>query len=243
VALSALISAWIAGTLGGAHCLAMCGGFLAAMSGAAAPSNARPILPARALILRQIPYNVGRIVTYALLGAAFGAAGAATMSASAGLPLQRALYVVANVFLLALALAIAGPRGGIAWLERAGAALFGRLVPAMRPLLAHDAAGARLVVGLFWGLVPCALVYGVLPIALFAGGPLQGAAVMLAFGLGTLPNLVAAGWLLARTRRWFDRRGVRVAAAILLAAFAAVGIWRALTATGDLAQGPFCLTT
>ncbi len=241
MALSALISAWLAGALGGAHCLAMCGGFLAAMSGAASPGAVHPLLPARALLARQLPYNLGRITTYALLGAAFGAAGAVTMSASQGLPIQRALYVAANVFLLLLALAMVGPRHGFAWLERAGAAVFGRVVPAMRPLLTHDAAGARLIVGMFWGLVPCALVYGVLPVALFAGGPAQGAAVMLAFGLGTLPNLVVAGWLMARARRWFDGRGVRYAAAALLAAFAMVGIWRALAATGDLAQGPFCL--
>jgi hypothetical protein len=193
--------------------------------------------------MRQLPYNLGRIATYALLGAAFGAAGAITMSASAGLPVQRALYVVANVFLLLLAVAMVGPRSGFAWLERAGAAVFGRVVPAIKPLLTHDAAGARLVVGMCWGLLPCALVYGVLPVALFAGGPVEGAAVMLAFGLGTLPNLLAAGWLMARARRWLDARGVRYAAAALLAAFAIIGIWRALTATGTMAQGPFCLTT
>ncbi len=242
MALSALISAWLAGALGGAHCLAMCGGFLAAMSGAAAQGGVRPLLPARSLLLRQVPYNLGRIATYALLGAAFGAAGAVTMSASAGLPVQRALYVTANVFLLLLAFAMVGPRRAFAPLERAGAAIFGRIVPAIRPLLTHDAAGARFVVGMFWGLVPCALVYGVLPVALFAGGPVEGAAVMLAFGLGTLPNLVAVGWLMARARRWFDGPGVRYAAAALLAAFAAIGIWRALTAAGTLAQGPFCLT-
>ena len=241
MALSALISAWLAGALGGAHCLAMCGGFLAAMSGAAAPGGTSPLLPARALLVRQLPYNLGRIATYALLGAAFGAAGAVTMSASTGLPVQRVLYVIANVFLLLLALAMVGPRSAFAGLERAGAAVFGRIAPAMKPLLTHDAAGARLVVGMFWGLVPCALVYGVLPVALFAGGPVEGAAVMLAFGLGTLPNLVAAGWLMARARRWFDGRGVRYGAAALLAAFAMVGIWRAVTAAGDLAQSPFCL--
>jgi len=242
MALSALISAWLAGVLGGAHCLAMCGGFLAAMSGLAAPGGVSPLLPARALLVRQLPYNLGRMATYALLGAAFGAAGAATMSASAGLPVQRALYVVANAFLLLLALAMVGPRWGFARLERAGAAVFGRIAPAIKPLLTHDAAGARLVVGMFWGLVPCALVYGVLPVALFAGGPIEGAAVMLAFGLGTLPNLVAAGWLMARARRWLDGPAVRYGAAMLLAVFATVGIWRALTATGSMAQGPFCLT-
>ena len=82
---------------------------------------------------------------------------------------------------------------------------------------------ARLL-GMIWGLVPCALVYGVLPIALFAGGPLEGAAVMLAFGLGTLPNLMAAGWIMGRARRVVRSPAVRYAAAALLIAFAAIGI-------------------
>jgi sulfite exporter TauE/SafE len=92
-----------------------------------------------------------------------------------------------------------------------------------------------------WGLVPCALVYSVLPIALFAGGAYQGALVMLAFGIGTLPNLLAAGWVVSRARAWLDTPIVRYAAASLLAGFAAVGIWRALFGAASLAQGPFCL--
>jgi hypothetical protein len=81
----------------------------------------------------------------------------------------------------------------------------------------------------------------VLPIALFAGGTMQGAVLMLAFGIGTLPNLLAAGWLVSRAGRWLAARAVRVAAAALIAGFAAVGLWRAWFATGSLAQGPFCL--
>ena len=50
--------------------------------------------------------------------------------------------------------------------------------------------------GMLWGLTPCALVYSVLPLALLAGGALQGALVMLAFGIATLPNLVVAGYAL-----------------------------------------------
>jgi hypothetical protein len=44
--------------------------------------------------------------------------------------------------------------------------------------------------GLAWGWIPCGMVYAALPLALVAGGPVQGAAVMLAFGMGTLPNLL-----------------------------------------------------
>jgi len=162
------------------------------------------------------------------------------LSAAEWLPLQRLLYVVANLFLLALAVAIAWKRAGIASLQRAGAALFARVLPAVRPLLAADSPPARYALGMIWGLVPCALTYGVLPIALFSGGALQGAAVMLAFGLGTLPNLLAAGWIMARAQRWLDARIVRYGAAALLAAFAAVGIWRALFGATSLAQGAFC---
>ena len=80
----------------------------------------------------------------------------------------------------------------------------------------------------------------VLPIALFAGGAWQGAAVMLAFGLGTLPNLLVAGVAISRTTRWFEARTVRLAAAALLAGFAVLGIWRAFAVTPSLTQGPFC---
>jgi sulfite exporter TauE/SafE len=84
------------------------------------------------------------------------------------------------------------------------------------------------------------LTYTVLPVALFAGGPGPGAAVMLAFGVGTLPNLVVAGVAAARARTWLEARRIRLAAAVLLASFAAIGIWRALVGTPSLAQGPFC---
>jgi sulfite exporter TauE/SafE len=243
MAWSALIGAWLAGILGGLHCIAMCGGFLAAIAGSGVPAAAqgRPLLPARVLARRQVPYNLGRITTYALLGAIAGSAGAmALTSAAALLPLQRALYVVANLFLLGLAIGIAGRREGIPWLQRAGAAMFGKLLPAVRPLLVAHTAPARYATGLVWGLVPCALTYSVLPVALFAGGALQGAAVMLAFGLGTLPNLMVAGVAAARAWRWLDVRSIRLGAALLLAAFAAIGIWRAVVRTPSLTQGPFC---
>ena len=152
------------------------------------------------LARRQLPYNAGRITTYAVLGAIFGGAGGAALAASDWLSVQRALYVAANVFLLVLALAIVSDGKGMAWPQRVGAALFARMLPAVRPLLARDDGLSRYALGTIWGLVPCGLVYSVLPIALFAGGAVQGGTVMLAFGLGTLPNLLAAGWIVARAR-------------------------------------------
>ena len=84
------------------------------------------------------------------------------------------------------------------------------------------------------------MIYSVLPLALFAGDAMQGALVMLAFGLGTLPNLLAAGWIAARARRWLDAAAVRIAAASVLATFAAIGVARALGDSNALAMSPFC---
>jgi sulfite exporter TauE/SafE len=209
--------------------------------GNSAGAPVAPLRPARTLAWRQLAYNAGRITTYALLGAAAGGAGGALLAGADWLPLQRTVYVVANLFLLGLAVAIAWKRAGLAWLQSAGNALFAKALPAVRPLRQADSTAARYALGMIWGLVPCALTYSVLPIAAFAGGALQGAAVMLAFGIGTLPNLLAAGWLVSRAGRWLDAPAFRLAAAALIAGFAAVGLWRALLGTGSLAQGPFCL--
>lgn len=240
MALSPLIGAWLAGLLGGGHCLVMCGGFLAAFSGAC-QTGVTPMLPAAKLARRQLPYNLGRITTYAILGATFGQLGGIALGAVDWLSLQRAVFVVANMFLLSLGIGLVWKHEGVASLQRAGGALFARTAPLIRPLTTIDSASARYAMGMVWGLVPCALIYAMLPIALFSGGAPQGAAVMLAFGLGTLPNLVAAGWVVARARRWLESRAVRYSAAALLAGFACVGIWRALFGTTSLAHGPFCL--
>jgi sulfite exporter TauE/SafE len=243
MALSALIAAFTAGLLGGVHCVAMCGGFVTAFSAAAARSGDRvaALRPAAALARAQLPYNIGRIATYMGLGAIAGGVGGAALAAAQWLPLQRALYVVANLLLLGVGLAIAGKAAEIAWLSRTGTALFALAAPAMRRLVGREHAGARMLLGMLWGLVPCGLVYAMLPIALFAGSAAAGAAVMLAFGIGTLPNLVAAGWLVGRARQWLASRALRYAAAAVLIGFAGVGLARALFGPMSHGQGAFCL--
>jgi hypothetical protein len=241
MAISALISAWLAGMLGGAHCVAMCGGFVAALG---VPRESGAVVPLRssgALVLWQLPYHAGRIASYTLVGAVFGAVGGIALAAPSLLSVQRGLYVIANLFLLVLAVAIVAGAGHSGWLQRAGAGLFAGILPAVRSLRARAGLPARVGLGLVWGFVPCGLTYSVLPLALFAGSGLDGAAVMLAFGVGTLPSLLVVGWMAGRARRWLGRTSVRYAAAALLAAFAGAGIYRALFGPMATGQGPFCL--
>jgi hypothetical protein len=156
-------------------------------------------------------------------------------------PVQRFLYVAANLLLLALAVAVARGNAGFPALERAGLQVYRYALPIMRPFFRRSGLFARFGFGLLWGLTPCALVYGVLPVALLAGGALDGALVMLAFGAGTLPNLLAASWIAGRTRTVLAGRGPRLAAAAIIASFAVAGLWRALFAPGPLTHGPFCI--
>ena len=92
-----------------------------------------------------------------------------------------------------------------------------------------------------WGATPCGLVYGVLPVALLAGSAADGALVMLAFGLGTLPNLLVAGYAIRHSRQWFSHAAWRYGAALVVAAFALAGLYRAWFVPSALGQGPFCL--
>jgi len=244
VSLGLLASALLFGLAGGLHCLTMCGGFVAAIAARdaqrqPAPSG-RPLLPGAVLARRQLVYHAGRLSTYALLGAAFGAAGGTAMGGITLLPLQKGLYVAANGFLLLLAASLVVRTPGVAALQQLGARAFATALPRLGPLLRGRGTAGQLGLGLVWGLVPCALVYSVLPLALFAGGAWQGALVMLAFGAGTLPNLLVAGAVLDRIRRRFDGRGWRLAVAAVLVALALAGIYRTLWVPAALAHGPFC---
>lgn len=234
---SALIGAFLAGLLGGVHCLAMCGGWIAVTGGQGAAS---PLLPAAVLRWRQGLSQAGRLSTYVVLGALAGAAGGAAFALALG-PLQRGLYVTANLLLLVLALSIALRGTALVPLERAGLALFRRLLPFVGRLARTEGRVSSYVLGLVWGFTPCALIYSVLPVALLAGSAQDGALIMLAFGVGTLPNLLAAGWLMARIQRWLDNAALRYSAAAIVGAFALLGLYRAWFAPEMLGDGPFCL--
>ena len=234
---SALIGAFLAGLLGSVHCLAMCGGWIAVTG---RQGGTQPLLPAAVLRLRAGLSQAGRLTTYGVLGALAGAAGGAAFALALA-PVERGLYIAANLLLLALALSIALRGVTLAPLERAGLAVFSRLLPVVSRITRKDRLLSSYVLGVIWGFTPCALIYSVLPVALLAGSSGDGALVMLAFGVGTLPNLLAAGWLMRRVQRWLDRAALRYGAAAIVGAFALLGLYRAWFAPETLGDGPFCL--
>lgn len=172
----------MSGMLGSAHCLGMCGPFALAV-GSAAPSW-------RANLGRQSVYSAGRIFTYAVLGATLAFCGARLAAALPGWTnVPAVLAIVAGVLLVVQGLLAAGvirKRGVAGTVACPGAGAFKALLGA-RSLL------DVFLAGLFTGLLPCGLLYGMLALAASTHDVASGLVTMVAFGLGTVPAMVAAG--------------------------------------------------
>ncbi len=227
------IAVFLIGLLGGTHCIGMCGGIVSALS--LQGQGARRQWPL------HLAYNLGRISGYTAAGAALGALGSAGLLLNDLLPVQLTLYVLANCMLIALGLYLTGMTRALAFTERAGQLLWRRLQPLTRRLVPVRSAARAYPLGLLWGFLPCGMVYGVLATALVTGSALRGGATMLAFGLGTLPNLLAAGLLLKRMQGITRRAPVRLVAGLVVIGFGVFGLANATTLGGRLWQGVVCL--
>ncbi|HAT30350.1 MAG TPA: cytochrome biogenesis protein [Janthinobacterium sp.] len=245
-AILALLPIFLVGLAGSVHCVGMCGGIVGALSAASGPRVIRiavaPVKPAAASVARVLAYNGGRIVSYMVAGALAGglAGGAANLLRYASL--QIAAYWLANLMLVALGLYLMDAWHGLNRLEALGNLVWRRLQPLLKPLLPMDSVPKALALGGLWGWVPCGMVYSVLLTALLSGSALGGAAVMLAFGLGTLPVLLGLGLLGARLRQNMQRRPVRIACGTLVLAFGLLGLYRAVHGVSLGWLDALCLT-
>lgn len=176
------LSLFVAGAIGGAaHCAPMCGGFVL---GQVADRMGR--LPAHHLcewrrfqVGSLVPYHLGRLTTYAALGASAGIGGSILthMSYLAVVPL-----LVAATLLLGRSIRTVPVGFGGAW---------GMRIRRGVSLVARDGGGYWF--GVCLGFLPCGFLYTALLGATATGRPLSGALAMIAFGLGTVPALIVVG--------------------------------------------------
>ena len=235
---SAYFAVFLVGLLGGTHCVGMCGGIVSALSLPTQPKM--PSQKPSSLWPVHLGYNLGRIGGYVLAGAAMGAVGSASLLFNQVLPVQLGLYVLANVMLVAMGLYLLGLTRALAWSERIGQRLWRRIQPFAAKWIPARSFTQALPLGLAWGFLPCGLVYSGLSAALLAGSSAHGAALMLAFGLGTLPNLLLAGLLLVRFRRVVQHSAVRVGSGLLVIGFGVWGLLHVESLGGKLWQGLIC---
>ena len=209
-----LLAALLAGLLGSGHCLAMCGGIAAAggLPGAATGHT----------LGRLLVYNAGRMASYAVAGALAGGIGLGLGQVLGTAGWAAWLRVATGAVILAVGAQIAFGWRLLAPVEALGARFWKHLAPLARALLPRRDLPAALALGLLWGWLPCGLVYAMLLAAATSGGAVEGASLMAAFGLGTLPAMVATGAAAGQMRRLLARTGLRVSAGLQVMG---LGVW------------------
>lgn len=203
-------------TIGFGHCIGMCGPIVVGISSSVQSAGmSRTFVP-------HVFYNLGRVVTYTAMGAVMGLTGSFTRVAAHLDTAQKVVMVLAGLVIIAMGLQTGG------WLKLLPVSCFGPQLPRLfsRILGRNRGVWGYLPLGLVLGFLPCGPVYTALIAAARSGmetggaatGAGRGAAIMLAFGAGTLPAMLIVGKL--SYLAWLRSRPVvvTVGAALLVAA-------------------------
>jgi uncharacterized protein len=225
-----MIGLWSTG-----HCLAMCGG-IAAAAGQSNRQNLNNSTAQRGAEL--LAWQFGRVGSYMLMGLLVGAFGTVFLSVAPVVGIRQAAFIFANLMLITLGLHVAQLWSGIVQVERIGQMIWKIMSPYATATLIAKTPKRRnrpeqimraMKAGAIWGWLPCGLVYSMLITASVSGSAANGAAWMLAFGLGTIPALWLTSMASDQATAFFKRRTVRLSAGLLIIAF---GLWGLLRATG-----------
>lgn len=206
-------TAFIVGFLGGVHCLGMCGGIVGALT---LGTRDRELGQWRLLL----GYNLGRISSYTLIGAVAGFLGYLAADLSGLQSVRIAFQVIAAFMMIALGLYLAGWWQGVMRIEAIGARLWHKIEPLGRRFIPVHSFGSACILGLVWGWLPCGLIYSILLWALAAASPLEGAGLMLSFGLGTLPNLLVMGLFATKMTVWAQNILIKRTAGLVIISLA-----------------------
>lgn len=227
-AVISLSAAFIAGIAGSAHCFAMCGGLAGALGMRARATSSS----AGAAFGNALSYHAGRLSGYTVAGAICGLIGATLQAVLDLARIGSVLRIASGVLLVLIALRMLSPWNPLRWLETLGAKFWRRLQPftlGTSNMIGHTQAVA---LGFLWGWLPCGLVYSMLLFAALSGHALNGAAILFAFGLGTLPSMLTSSVLASGVQRLLKQRWPRFASGALLLLFGVWMIWSSLPAPG-----------
>ncbi len=228
-----LISVFLMGLLGGVHCLGMCGGVVAMLSGGL-DSQTRANSQKTALF--HLSYNIGRISSYILMGALFGLMGALLAQTLQMSVLDKMLRIFSGTLMIMVGLYIGNWSSGIQVLEKFGAKLWRLLQPLTQRFLPIRDLKSAFFTGLLWGGIPCGLVYGALSFAILSGSMADGALIMLAFGLGTLPSLLLMASAATKLSHLVQNPKVRKLSGLLVIVLGVAALWMPIKSMIDNKQ-------
>ncbi len=182
-------SLFMAGLAGGfSHCALMCSPFVLAQAGGGRSEGRRF---GRVLSSLLLPYHLGRLTTYVFLGVLFGG----VLNLAFLFQPLRALIVVPMLLLAALIFVVSAfPNLGkvFPWVGHMRLSIPFRWISRFyQPLVREKDAASRYLLGLLLGFMPCGLVVSALMASATAPSAAHAGLAMAAFGLGTVPALVA----------------------------------------------------
>lgn len=210
---------FITGLVSSAHCVGMCGGFISALS--LIEEGQRCGSPC------QILFNLGRLLTYSLLGFIVGWLGSA-------LTIKNSLYVVtqplllgSDIFIILIGLGSAGLFRKLNFSLLKSETLKSKLTKGADYLRRLPAPLAAISLGLLFGFMPCGILYAMLLTAAQSADSLTGGLMMTAFGLGTVPAMLLVG----HTAYWFasSRKGLLATVGVMVALIGTYNLFNHLT--------------
>lgn len=212
---SQYLIAFVTGLLGGVHCLGMCGGIVGALTLNTSQNPENKSTHSSFVIL--IGYNIGRITGYIAAGAIVAFFSSSLVDLTGIQNAKQILSVLASIIMIALGLYLAGIwNDGIEKLESVGSVVWKRIQPFTKYFMPVHSFQQAVPLGFLWGWLPCGLVYTALIWTLSASSAVEGALIMAAFGIGTLPNLLVMGVLATNLSRWVKSPLVRLIAGSLV---------------------------
>ncbi len=219
------ISAFVVGLLGGVHCIGMCGGIVGALTYSIPNSKSGFTSSTVPYVLG---YNAGRVLSYVTAGAIMGGIGMLLVQFMPIYVAQQILLTLAGIFMVLLGLYLSGWWMLLGRVERFGSHIWKRVEPLGKKLLPIRSPKQAFIVGIIWGWVPCGLVYSMLINAVATGSILKGGGLMLAFAAGTLPNLLAMGFLVGAAAKLGQSEVAKKVAGITVMLFGFYSLYRAL---------------
>lgn len=226
-------SAFLVGLFSTVHCLGMCGGIIGALT-FSLPEHIRT--NRWHLIPYVSAYNIGRITSYCIAGALVGGLGDnfAGLFPSYG---HLVLQLLASILMIGIGLYLAGWFPAFVKIEHIGKPIWKKLEPISQKLIPVKSPAHAYLFGLVWGWLPCGLVYTALIWSGTAGSVQDGALLMLAFGMGTLPAVMIAGILTGWFTRFIRSPYVRPIIGLIIIVIALVTGYLALLHSGHQPSG------
>lgn len=196
---------FLIGLLTSIHCVAMCGGICLSQCVSTDNTN-KPVNKWRSL-QPSLLYNLGRVVSYTVIGGVVGALGSVISFSGA---MKGFVQILAGAFMVIMGINMLGIFPSLRKFNPRMPKIFARKIYEQKQ------SRSPLYIGLLNGLMPCGPLQAMQLYALSTASPIKGALSMLIFSVGTVPLLFAFGAISSFLSKKFTNKMMTVSAVLVI---------------------------